>query len=313
MTSPRLPVVAACVGALIAASAAPAIPYEPVEITSTPSSLDLGQVAVGGSSSASAVIGVSAVATGSFTRSVAYIGVTLATPYAAITGADASLFSLEPVAASSGVRPCADGVRIVLATDDSPPCTLRVRFAPTSPGSKSASLAVSGDYVALASETTSCPSVQVNTRITPTSPCVTSVPLAGVGIAPPPPAAPVPTGSVAVDASQAVVRPGGDIRVTVVSRNTGTVALQGVRTILRVPRDFRIVTTGGGTRSGQRVVWTTTSIATGASVSRTVRLRAVSARARVSGLVVAMTATDVRATDATRVRVVPRRPVRVTG
>jgi hypothetical protein len=80
-------------------------------------------------------------------------------------------------------------------------------------------------------------------------------------------------------------------------------------TVLAVPRGFRVVNAGGGTATSAGVSWTNATIAGGASETRTVTLRVLSATARTADLTTSLAATGVTSSAQAKVKITvpPRR------
>jgi uncharacterized repeat protein (TIGR01451 family) len=84
--------------------------------------------------------------------------------------------------------------------------------------------------------------------------------------------------------------PGQRVTFLVKTANTGTAAADEVSTCVTVPARFVIVSLDGGTLSGRRVCWSNASLASGASATRRLGLRVLSAAAAPSDVTLHATA-----------------------
>ncbi|MFM8828798.1 MAG: fibronectin type III domain-containing protein [Actinomycetota bacterium] len=87
-----------------------------------------------------------------------------------------------------------------------------------------------------------------------------------------------PALSAAVSASRARVTSGQSLRIGIRMRNTGTAQAQKVVSCITLPSNFAIVSARGATRSARTLCFNVGTLAAGASASRAITVRAVSAR-----------------------------------
>lgn len=179
-------------------------------------------------------------------------------------------------------------------------CTSTVTFAPTSVGSKSATVLVAAGLTVTGTNGAPCAYNAVLQRNT----CDVAFAVTGAATA-----APAPAVGAAITPATRIVRARRAAQIALTTTNSGNVALGGVVTSLAVPRGFMVTNRGGGTLSGRTLSWATGSLASGASASYAVRLRPIANVARRASLVTTVTAPSATTTTASATIIVV--PVRV--